>query len=61
MSASISGIQKRRGRPATGRTGVMVKLLPDELARLDEWRSEQTPEPSRPEGIRRLMKQGLEA
>ncbi len=38
----------------------MLRLEPEQLARLDAWIASQTdPKPSRPEAVRRLMEQGL--
>ncbi|ARR52129.1 hypothetical protein HY78_00970 [Rhizorhabdus wittichii DC-6] len=56
---AIADTQKRRGRPSTGRTPVMVKLLPEQLERLDQWSEGQSDIPSRPEAIRRLIDIGL--
>lgn len=38
----------------------MVRMPPDELAALDTHIEEQPDKPTRPEAIRRLVKQGLE-
>lgn len=54
--------QKKRGPAPTGKgTPVMVRLLPDPLAALDEWAAHQPDTPSRPEAIRRLIELGLKA
>src|SRR5262249_41944124 len=37
----------------------MVRLLPDQAARLDKWRRERTDGLGRPEAIRRLLEQAL--
>ena len=37
----------------------MVRLLPDQAARLDRWRKGLADSPGRPEAIRRLLEQGL--
>ena len=37
----------------------MVRLLPDQAARLDRWRKGLADSPGRPEAIRRLLDQGL--
>lgn len=62
MTSSIPDTPKSRGRPSTGgrKTGIMVRIPDDELAALDEWREQQSPEPSRPEAIRRLVGKALE-
>ena len=61
MTVAIDDIEKRRrGRPATFATPVMVRLQPDQLAQLDAWIATQpAPEPSRPEAVRRLLAQVL--
>jgi hypothetical protein len=63
MSGSIRDIPKKRGRPPQGgrNQGVMVRLQPDALDRLDTWIECQADEPSRPEAVRRLMEQALAA
>jgi hypothetical protein len=59
---SISDNRKSRGRPKVGATHVGVRLPPDQLARLDAWIARQPhPKPSRPEAIRRLLHEGLDA
>ena len=37
----------------------MVRLLPDQATRLDQWRGAQSDHPGRPEAIRRLLERGL--
>jgi hypothetical protein len=59
MAIAITDIRKLRGRPATGSTGVMVKLSPAQLAAIDAWSHEQADALSRPEAIRRLVAKGL--
>ena len=59
MSDTIGNIGKGRGRPATGATPVMVRLPPDQLAKVDRWREAQADAPSRPEAIRRLVEKAL--
>jgi hypothetical protein len=60
MAEAISGIKKSpRGRPKANSTGVMVRLLPDQLAALDDWRRAQLDLPGRPESIRRLLAEKL--
>ena len=52
--------QKKRGPAPTGKgTPVMVRLLPEPLALLDAWISQQPQPHTRPEAIRRLMEAGL--
>ena len=56
--AAIPDIGKKRGRPAVGSTGVMVKLPPNQLALLDRW-ARDNGELSRPEAVRRLIARGM--
>ena len=61
MKRSISNIEKKRGRgrPRVGAIPVMVRLLPGQAQKLDQWRKRQPEKPGRPEAIRRLIDQGL--
>jgi hypothetical protein len=61
MAQSISNIRKKRGRgrPKVGAIPVMVRLLPDQAARLDTWRKGLADSPGRPEAIRRLLEDNL--
>jgi hypothetical protein len=61
MAQSISNIRKQRGRgrPKVGAIPVLVRLLPDQAARLDKWRKGLANSPGRPEAIRRLLEQNL--
>jgi metal-responsive CopG/Arc/MetJ family transcriptional regulator len=59
MTEAIADIGKKRGRPAVGSTGVLVKLPPDQLATLDAWIAAQAQPPSRPEAIRTLLQHAL--
>jgi hypothetical protein len=58
-----SNVRKPRGRPPIGATPLTVRVLPDQLARLDKWIANQpdAAELTRPEAIRRLMEVGLKA
>ena len=40
---------------------VMVRLLPEQTTRLDDWRKKQVDRPGRPEAIRRLIDRALAA
>lgn len=42
-------------------TPVMVRLSPDQIKSLDDWRRKQEDLPGRPEAIRRLVEIGLKA
>ena len=55
MADAIPDIQKKRGRPAVGSTGVLVKLPPEDLELLDAWIAAHEPM-SRPEAMRRILK-----
>jgi hypothetical protein len=59
MSTSTIMEPRKRGRPRTYRTQVVVKLLPYQLSGLDQWRKQQPDAPSRPEAIRRIMEGSL--
>lgn len=57
VMSSIAGTIKKRGRPATGRgESVNVRLQPDQLAWLDDWRADKSM--TRPEAIRYLLEKG---
>jgi hypothetical protein len=60
MNTQDKTLAKKRGRPATG-TGqtIGVRMLPDQLAALDDWRRTQPDLPGRPEAIRRLLAEKL--
>lgn len=49
------------GRPRVDTEAVTVRMHKLFLERLDDWRAEQRPIPSRPEGIRRFAEIGLES
>ena len=54
--------QKRRGRPATGTNpSTGVRMSPETLERLDDWRRKQPDLPGRPEAIRRIVEKALAA
>ncbi len=62
MSVSIKVSTKKRGRPRTTGKGELigVRILPQPLARLDDWIARQPdPKPTRPEAIRRLVEKAL--
>ncbi|MFG1304154.1 hypothetical protein V5F34_08445 [Xanthobacter autotrophicus] len=62
MSTSIADIPKRKGRPkSTGRgEGVLVRLQPETLQRLDSWIEKQPdPKPTRPAAIRSLVEAAI--
>ena len=43
------------GRPALNPTSIHLTLLPEPLARLDAWRSDQAVEMSRAEAVRQIL------
>lgn len=59
--ASIDNIEKskKRGRPTTDATPVMVRVGTEQLTELDDWRRAQPDLPTRPEAIRRLVEIGI--
>lgn len=44
----------KKARPAETGTQINVRLQPEDLLRIDEWRRAQPDVPTRPEAIRRL-------
>jgi len=61
MAKSISVGQKRRGRPATGKTPPITTRLPEELTgRLDRWAAKHGAG-TRSQAIRQLLEQALAA
>jgi hypothetical protein len=63
MRRSIGNIEKKRGRgrPPTDATPVLVRVMPEQLEKLDTWIEEQHEKMGRPEAIRRLLDQALAA
>ena len=59
--ARVSDNKKPVGRPATGiGTMIGVRMQPDQLEELDGWIAKQDdPKPSRPEAVRRILKDAL--
>jgi hypothetical protein len=52
--------QKKRGRPATGKTPIRAIRLSDEfMDEIDHWATQQEDQPGRSEAIRRLVERGL--
>jgi hypothetical protein len=52
--------KRQTGPPASG-GGVLigVRLPPDDLTLLDQWREAQPDRPGRPEAIRRIIEEGV--
>ncbi len=63
MNKSIVSTEKKRGRgrPKTHRKQISVNMNPIELADIDHWITEQSDEPSRPEAIRRILKEKFQS
>ena len=63
MRRSIGNIEKKRGRgrPPTDATPVLVRVMPDQLEKLDAWIKGQREKMGRPEAIRQLLDQALAA
>ncbi|GLK71573.1 hypothetical protein KHC23_12350 [Ancylobacter dichloromethanicus] len=59
MSNSTDDIAKSRKRPSQTGEPVLVRLQPDLVAKLDAWRADQRPIPSRPEALRMILKEWL--
>jgi hypothetical protein len=55
----LPSAKKKMGRPPVDSEAVNVRFLRDGLDRLDEWRTAQDDEPSRPEAIRRIVDKAL--
>jgi hypothetical protein len=59
MAKSITGTRKKRGRPPTGAESIHLRMLPDQLAALDEWIEKQREHRSRPEAIRQILERAF--
>jgi hypothetical protein len=61
MAKSISQVRKKagRGRPRLYATQITLRILPDLLKAIDNWRKHQVDPPIRTEAIRRLVELGL--
>jgi hypothetical protein len=53
----------KRGRPKTGGSGQLIgtRWHAKLVERIDTWRAEQIDVPARPEAVRRLVRQALQA
>lgn len=60
MEASISSAKKTRGRPRVNATPVNVRIEPELLLLLEQFIAQQPDQPTRPEAIRRIVKDWLE-
>jgi hypothetical protein len=62
MAKSTRDIMRApKRRPAETGLAIVVRMQPDPLAQLDDWRRQQRDLPSRPEAIRRLVELGVKA
>ena len=62
MKGAITVLQKRRGRPATGKTPMIALRAPDEFRdTVERWAAKQSDKPTLLEAIRRLVELGLKA
>ena len=59
MSDTITDNRKRRGRPKTGATLVGVRMERDLLHGIDAFAADETDSPSRPEALRRILRDWL--
>lgn len=61
MSGQTLKSRKRGPAPTGVGTPVLVRLQPDQLEALDAWIAAQSPQPSRPEAIRVILRDRLDA
>jgi hypothetical protein len=62
MKKAISVMQKRVGRPATGKTPTIALRAGDEFRlAVEKWAAKQSDTPTLSEAIRRLVELGLKA
>lgn len=59
MSNAIFDIKKSRGRPKTDTSAVMLRMPAEDLNGVDAFAAAQKDHPSRPEAIRRLIRDRL--
>ena len=59
MTSAISDIKKPRGRPKADTSPVMLRIPAGDLEGLDAFAAAQEDHPSRPEAIRRLIRDRL--
>ncbi|MEE2917011.1 MAG: CopG family transcriptional regulator [Pseudomonadota bacterium] len=57
---SIISAKNPRGRPRVDSEPVNVRLVREDLSALDAWIAANAPDLTRPEAIRRLMRQALD-
>ena len=59
MAKSTGEITKSRKRAPQAGEPVLVRLQPALLAKVDEWRADQRPIPTRPEAMRAILQDWL--
>lgn len=55
MSEVIETPRNKGGRPPTGSTEIGIRMSPELLRWLDEWRASRLDHPTRPEAVRQIM------
>ena len=59
---SIGDVKKaKKGRPPVDSEAITVRMERPQIARLDDWRRNQSDLPTRPEAVRRLLEKAIEA
>ena len=61
MMSTRDNTKTRKSRPKTTGELVGVRIQPEIIGKLDDWRRKQADLPGRPEAIRRLLDLGLKA
>ncbi|UNC15611.1 CopG family transcriptional regulator [Acidiphilium multivorum] len=57
---SIGDVKKaKKGRPPVDSEAVTVRMERPQIARLDDWRRNQSDLPTRPEAVRRLLDKAM--
>ena len=59
MAGQETPVSKKRGPKPKGSIGVMVRMLPDQVALLDAWIAQQPQPMTRPEAIRAFLTAAL--
>lgn len=56
----IGDVKKaKKGRPPVDSEGITVRMERSQIARLDDWRRNQSDLPTRPEAVRRLVEKAI--
>lgn len=57
---SIGDVKKaKKGRPPVDSEAITVRMERPQIARLDDWRRNQSDLPTRPEAVRRLVEKAI--